>query len=329
MHLKPSTRAGYEKLLRNHLLPTFGDYPLIAVTKEAVKRFIAEKSREQRHSYSKKRPNPNRPLRSQKSIRNMVALLSGLLESAASDYNLIPANPLRGILRRKHFPSDAHRIRDSRARFLEPEQFKQAIECLAEHHPQVAEMALVASLAGFRWGELVAIRLNEDVDFRRNKIRVTRALYNGTPQTPKSECSVGDVDMCPTVRKILQSASQDGYAFSKDGQTPIGNGSWIKRQWREAQEEAGIARPISWHDLRHEFVSLLIAAGKHHKYVSQQARHHSAGFTFDRYGHLFETLPVSPVEWWDDLLWPNGFSSSWAQFGHKEAGTQAETRIPA
>ena len=22
----------------------------------------------------------------------------------------------------------------------------------------------------------------------------------------------------------------------------------------------------------------------------------------DRYGHLFESVPITPVEWWDDLL---------------------------
>ena len=124
-------------------------------------------------------------------------------------------------------------------------------------------------------------------------------------------------------------ARQDSYAFSPDGLTPIGNGTWIKRQWRKAQIAVGVKQPISWHDLRHQFVSLLIAAGKHPKYIAKQARHHSAGFSLDRYGDLFETIPITRVEWIDDLLWPSGFAQSWAQFGHKEAGTQAETRVPA
>ena len=37
-----------------------------------------------------------------------------------------------------------------------------------------------------------------------------------------------------------------------------------------------------------------------------QSGHASAGFTMDRYGTLFETLPITPVEWWNDLLWSNG-----------------------
>lgn len=330
VHLKPSTTEGYEKLLKNHLLPAFADHPLPAITREAVKRLIAEKAREQRHSYSKRNPNPDRPLRSQKSIKNMVALLSGLLESAASDYGLLDANPLRGILRRKYFPADAHRIRDRRVQFLEPDDFKRAVERLAAAQPRVAEMVLVASLAGLRWGEQVALRIDEDIDFRRNKIRVTRSLYKRVAQTPKTEQSIGDVDMVPTVRRVLQAAPRKtGLVFSEDGRTPIGNGSWIKRQWRKAQTAVGIRRPIAWHALRHQFVTLLIAAGKHPKYIAKQARHYSAGFTLDRYGDLFETVPITPVEWIDDLLWPSGFDVRRAQFGHKTAGTQAETRVPA
>ncbi len=96
------------------------------------------------------------------------------------------------------------------------------------------------------------------------------------------------------------------WAFSPDGETPIGDGSWIKRQWRGAQRAAGIARPISWHDLRHLFVSLLIAAGKHPKYIAPATRHRDPGFSLRTYGHLFDSLPVTAVEWWDDLLWPTG-----------------------
>ena len=138
--------------------------------------------------------------------------------------------------------------------------------------------------------------------------------------------------MCPTVRRIFQKivdARPTGWAFSSNNDTPIGNGTWIKRQWRKAQVAVGVTRPISWHDLRHEFVCLLIAAGRHPKYIAKQARHHSAGFTLDRYGDLFETMPESHVEWWDDLLWPSEartvLDTIWAQKNE----TRAEARVPS
>jgi integrase len=36
---------------------------------------------------------------------------------------------------------------------------------------------------------------------------------------------------------------------------------------------------LRWHDLRHQFVSLLIAAGKNPLRIAQQAGHADAGFT--------------------------------------------------
>jgi integrase len=152
----------------------------------------------------------------------------------------------------------------------------------------------------------VALRV-EEINWRRNRIVVTRALYRRVPGAPKTESSEGEVPICPTVRRILQVVPWPrGYVFSRDGQTPIGDGSWVKRQWRAAQKAASIRTPISWHDLRHQFVSLLIAAGKHPKYIADAARHTDPGFSMKKYGHLFDSLPITPAEWWDDLLWPTG-----------------------
>ncbi len=317
---KPSTLRAYETALRYHLLPYFGHFPLPAITRAVVRAFIARKAKQQRVSYSRKNPNPNRPTLAPKTILNMVALLGGILESAAMDYELLPANPIKGILRRKNFPSDALRLSDRRPRVLEPEDFRRAV---SELRTPALQMVLVAALTGLRWGEQVALRIEEEVDFRHNKIRITRSFYRRVAQTPKSVQSIRDVDMCPTVRHVMQAVPwKEGLVFSPDGKARIGDGSWLKRQWRHAQIRAGVRRPIGWHDLRHQFVSLLIAAGKSPKYIALQAGHASAGFTLDRYGHLFETVRPTPVEWWDDLLWPDGYRVG-AEFEAKTEGVAA------
>ncbi len=41
-------------------------------------------------------------------------------------------------------------------------------------------------------------------------------------------------------------------------------------------------------------------------YVAQQAGQASAGFMLDRYGHSFETITPTHVEWPEDLLWMPG-----------------------
>ncbi len=86
--LRPSTRRAYEMMLREHLLPAFGNQALSEISRGDVKAWIAMKAAEQRHAYSRD-PNPNRPRRSAKSLRNMTALLSALLECAATEYEMI------------------------------------------------------------------------------------------------------------------------------------------------------------------------------------------------------------------------------------------------
>jgi hypothetical protein len=39
-------------------------------------------------------------------------------------------------------------------------------------------------------------------------------------------------------------------------------------------------------------------------------RHASAAFTLDTYGHLMGRLPVQPVEWIDDLVFPEGLEAA-------------------
>jgi len=47
-------------------------------------------------------------------------------------------------------------------------------------------------------------------------------------------------------------------------------------------------------------------AAKQPKYIADQMGHASAAVTLDTYGHLMDRLPVQPVEWIDELVFPEG-----------------------
>lgn len=53
------------------------------------------------------------------------------------------------------------------------------------------------------------------------------------PQTPKTVQNVRDVDMSPTVCRILWAIPNEGFVFSPNGATPLGEGTWGRRQWTE------------------------------------------------------------------------------------------------
>jgi integrase-like protein len=120
------------------------------------------------------------------------------------------------------------------------------------------------------------------------------------------------VDMVPTVRRVLEdlSARANGKSVSHlvfpgtDGGVFSRGAMW----WAWSRTIAATkVRPIRPYDLRHTFASLLIAAGKNPLYIARQMGHYSAGFTLETYGHLMDSIPRRPVEWIDELVFPEGF----------------------
>ena len=45
--------------------------------------------------------------------------------------------------------------------------------------------------------------------------------------------------------------------------------------------------PVRFHDLRHTYATLMVAAGAHAKYLQAQMGHASIRITLDLYGHLY------------------------------------------
>jgi integrase len=72
--------------------------------------------------------------------------------------------------------------------------------------------------------------------------------------------------------------------FGRDPLTPFNPGvvqDRADRAWKAADMER-----FTMHELRHTFVSLMIAAGIHIKAISTYAGHANIQITLDRYGHL-------------------------------------------
>jgi len=172
---------------------------------------------------------------------------------------------------------------------------------------------IVAVFSGLRPGEIQAMRWTEQnwPDFIANKIHV-RASYEARSKVlgaPKTDRSVRDVDMVPTVRQVIESLpGREGLVFSRAAGCVFSRDT-MYAAWRRTLQEAGVRR-IRPYDLRHTFASLLIAAGKNPLYIARQMGHYSAGFTLDTYGHLIEALPKRQTEWIDEIVFPEGFAAA-------------------
>jgi len=134
----------------------------------------------------------------------------------------------------------------------------------AEDH-QDAEAVRVAAYAGIRLGELLALRWR-DVDWTGSALTVSRAMSAGVEGATKSG-HTRRVPLADQAAAALERLSQrDNFITGPDElvfASVIGrtiDGSALRRRYKRARDRAGL-RPLRWHDLRHTFGSLLVAAG--------------------------------------------------------------------
>jgi integrase len=156
-----------------------------------------------------------------------------------------------------------------------------------------AERALWATAlyAGLRLGELRALRWR-DVDFNGGVIHVRRSWDAREGEIPpKSEAGKRKVPMPQALRDLLKVRRQvalatapDALVFGRDAKRPFHPDTPAQRA-RKTWKAAKLA-PLTLHDCRHTYASLMIDAGANAKALSTYMGHANIAITMDRYGHL-------------------------------------------
>jgi integrase len=268
-HLKPKTLAGYESLLRVHLLPRFGEMPLSGIDPYVIESWVIE--------LTDSGLSPSR-------IRQAHQLLSMILKAAVRARRLT-SNPAVGT----PLPRATRRP----PRFLTADE----VDALAGVVPERYEaLILVLAYGGIRWAEAVGLKLGR-VNLLRRRIEITETLseVNGTlyvvpPKTWESRT----IAIPPFVADALGAhigrfteGDADGLVFTTDSGTPLRSSNFRRSIWLPAIAEINQAglRP---HDLRHTCASLLIDAEAHPRHIKEHLGHSSIRVTMDVYGHLYE-----------------------------------------
>ena len=174
-------------------------------------------------------------------------------------------------------------VRGKRDRIASPDEASKLLAALRQ-----GDRALwaTAMYAGLRRGELMALRW-DDVDLASGKIRVERSWdpKEGVIAT-KSKAAVRTVPIAAVLRDYLDEhrlrTRTEGLVFGRSAETPFDARALARRAetaWKRLE-------PISLHECRHTFASLMIAAGANAKALSTWMGHSSITITLDRYGHL-------------------------------------------
>lgn len=219
------------------------------------------------------------------SIRNALMPLRAVFRRALTRGE-VPANPTRGL----EFPVN----RRARDRVASPAEARALIEALPERDRALWATAIYA---GLRRGELQALRWR-DVDLSAGIISIVHGWdREGGLIEPKSIAAERKVPIAQALRSFLvsqrlrQGGGEEGFVFSATGERPF-DPPTVSERARAAWRESGL-KPITLHECRHTFASLMIAAGVNVKALSTYMGHSTVSLTLDRYGHL---LPGNELE---------------------------------
>jgi integrase len=228
-------------------------------------------------------------------VRLIRAALTRMLGDAVDD-GLIAANVALGGSRRRKSTASEVAEREKAIRPFDQVQVDKLLETARQREADLYPFLMLMHRAGLRPGEAGALKW-EDLDFDTRTITVERALARDGRIGPTKTGAIRKVDMSQGLRAALTSlyverekqALQYGW-----GEVPV----WVfvDREAKLLTNEnvrkrcARLLRlaKISGHriyDLRHTFISTLLANGEPITYVSEQAGHASANTTLAFYAH--------------------------------------------
>ncbi|MEP6642633.1 MAG: tyrosine-type recombinase/integrase [Gaiellales bacterium] len=269
-HYKPSVIRGYHQAMQTHVLPALGGVRLGDLRRKHLQQLVEELHRDGL--------NPS-------TIRNALLPVRVICRRAIRDGD-VTVNPTLGL----ELPA----YRGKRDRIAAPTEAAALVDALP-----VGDRALWATAlyAGLRRGELQALQL-EDVHLDLGVICVQHGWdqKEGLLVDPKSRAGRRTVPITPLLYDLLAAHRltldrQSGLIFGRTPTTAF-NPSTITARSKRTWLAAGL-QPITLHDARHTFASLMIAAGLNTKALSVYMGHASVVITLDRYGHL---LPGSEAQ---------------------------------
>jgi integrase len=299
---RAGTLRDYERCLDAEILDDLGASRLTDITTRDMDELVARLSR--------------RGLAAS-TVRNVVMPLRAVFRHAVRR-EWTTVNPTVGM----QVPSGSGR----RTRVVDPKAIDGYLAALA-----VEDRALWATaiFAGLRRGELMALRW-ADVDLAAGVLRVDADLggydqKTRTTQGPKSSAGARSVPLSGGLREVLAEhraragARPQGLVFARarlagtcrSGMEAVPfHDSTTARRARKAWEDAGLV-PVTLHECRHTFASLLIAAmaGRgvfNPKLLQRILGHSSIQMTYDRYGHLFPGAEAEVGVMLDELLDSHG-----------------------
>ena len=268
--LKPTTVEGVAGSLRCHVLPTFGEMPLDAITPAAVRQWenneLAGKA-----SFS--------------SVARYKRVFSTVMNFAARFYGLA-SNPVRAAGALK---ATGRQQEEKHLHVWTCEEFARFI--LSGLPPEYIAVFSILFWTGCREGEALALTVG-DVDLETSTLSINKTVVslNGNryrAQSPKTPASVRRVSMPSQLVTVLADWMQQTDATAPaDMLFGFSTRHGLRSAIHRGARRAGLPE-IRVHDLRHSHASMLIDMGFPPIVIRDRLGHKDIETTLNIYSHLY------------------------------------------
>ncbi|MGH1525954.1 tyrosine-type recombinase/integrase [Leifsonia sp. L25] len=284
--LKPSSFSPIRIAWRVYVEPRWATTPIGAIRPSAVEKWIRELSQGKAVTVRVRVGNAGKP-RSAGVVLRAVGILAGILDVAVRD-GRIPANPARGA---SNLPRKGTK---KRRRYLTNEEVFRFARAVPDDKRSV--LVLTLAYTGIRWGEAVALTVN-DIDLDRCRLAIHQTatevdglIHVGPPKSWEARSVPFPAFLAPRFEQLIAAKKRDDLVFPAraGGYLARPDTAWNRQSWwLTALHDAGLEH-MTPHDLKHTAASLAVSAGANVKALQRMLGHKSAAMTLDTYADLFE-----------------------------------------
>lgn len=236
--MKTTTANYYQKILRAHLLPVFGNREIASIGREDVQVFLAEQA----------------PKYTKNTLRGMRVSLGKVLTWAV-DSNRLEKNACSKVkLPDAGKEKTVHR----------PLKAEQVIAISNDLKEPYSTLILFLAVTGLRIGEAIGIKWS---DFDGDVVTVLRTIYEGKAQSPKTQKSIRSLPIPAPLLERMQKLGGTEYVFRSREGTPVNPGNALKRYVRPVADKLKIDLD-GWHAFRRTVATKMLRSGQSAKLVS-------------------------------------------------------------
>lgn len=284
-HLKPKTRESYDSILRNHLLPEFGNRAVASIDHAEVLAYLSGLT------------NDGKGAGTVRNIRDVMRLVFKL----AVRNGVVKTNPVEDIRAPRQPKKEMVFLTEDQVWELaeeikDPPPLRRGASHREEGYPDYALLVLFAAYTGLRAGEIGALRVSR-INLLRRRVEVAESAdeangqFNIGPTKTYSRRSVGiPAPIAEMLMAHLDGRKQNDFVFEGPDGGPLRHSNWYPRHYKPAVIRAGLPRETRFHDLRHTYAAFLIAEGAHPRAIMERMGHSTINITLGTYGHLFPAI---------------------------------------